>query len=75
MGRRLRSHGIRVRSSRNAALISLAGEIPVSMLSDLLGMSVAASVRWARAAGRDWLGYIGALEERRRATDPAAHPS
>jgi hypothetical protein len=67
MARRLKAHGIRVRRSRNAALIALAGDLPAPVLSDLLGMSTAAAIQWSRRAGRDWLGFINALEQRQSA--------
>lgn len=64
---RLRRNGISVREARNAALISLAADLPAPVLSDMLGMSVAAAIKWSRRAGRDWDGYVAAVASRDRA--------
>lgn len=63
MARRLAAAGISVRASRNTALITLAADLPVKVLSDLLGISTTTSVLWARQAARDWNGYIAAVTE------------
>jgi hypothetical protein len=42
-----------VQPARNAALFSLAADLPAPVISDLFGISVASSVKWARRAGRD----------------------
>lgn len=55
---RMRRYGLTVRRARNAALISLAGDLPASVISDLFGLSIAASMGWARRAGRDWHRYL-----------------
>lgn len=55
---RMRGYGLTVRRARNAALISLAGDLPASVISDLFGLSIAASTGWARRAGRDWHQYL-----------------
>jgi hypothetical protein len=52
-----------VRASRNTALITLAADLPVKVLSDLLGINIATSVLSARQAARDWNGYVAALPE------------
>jgi hypothetical protein len=54
----MRGYGLTVRRARNAALISLAGDLPASVISDLFGLSIAASTGWARRAGRDWHQYL-----------------
>lgn len=59
---RMRRHGLTVRRARNAALISLAGDLPASVLSDLFGLGIAASTRWARRAGRDWHQYLAEVQ-------------
>lgn len=64
---RMRRHGLTVRRARNAALISLASDLPASVISDLFGLSIAASTGWARRAGRDWQGYLSAMNDRPRA--------
>ncbi len=61
---RMRRHGLTVRRARNAALISLASDLPSAVISDLFGLSIAASTGWARRAGRDWQGYLNAMRDR-----------
>lgn len=68
---RLNAHGIAVRPSRNAALISLASDLPAAVVADLIGMNAATAVRWAQRAARDWAGYVSVLEQRDR--DAAPH--
>jgi hypothetical protein len=68
LARRMRGYGLRVRPSRNSALISLAADLPAPVISDLFGMSIASAVKWTRRAGRDWQGYISALQQRERLT-------
>ncbi len=63
---RLRAHGISARQSRNAALIGLASDLPAPVICDLFGLSIAASVKWARRAARDWAGYLSIIEQRER---------
>lgn len=57
LGSRLGRLGIPVKRSRTAALLELAAEIPVPLLSELLGISTASAAAWATAANRDWLTY------------------
>lgn len=47
-------YGIRTTPLRGAALINLAGKIPVGPLSDLTGISNQAAGRWAGIAGSTW---------------------
>jgi hypothetical protein len=70
---RLKALGLRARHGRNAALISLAADLPAPVISDLFGISVSASVSWARRAGRDWHGYIAALRQREREVKAGHH--
>lgn len=49
------------RTRPNAALIALADDLPVAVVHEMLGVSIAAAVKWARRAGRDWNGYISVL--------------
>ncbi|WP_328988843.1 hypothetical protein OG394_21705 [Kribbella sp. NBC_01245] len=67
IAKRLKDHGIRVRPSRNAALIALAADLPASVVATLFNISISAAVRWSRRAGRDWNAYIAA-EAATRAT-------
>jgi hypothetical protein len=61
--RQLNDHGIHARSSRNAALISLAADLPAAVLTDLLGLHANTAFRWIRRAKRDWAGYLAARAE------------
>jgi len=54
---RLAEHGLSLRSTRNAALMALAAELPTPVLADLLGLHVNTSVEWVRAAQGDWGAY------------------
>ncbi|QKW05354.1 hypothetical protein HUT18_02150 [Streptomyces sp. NA04227] len=47
---RLNRVGIRARASRNTALL-LAAQIPASVLSDVLGISITCAVAWSHDAG------------------------
>jgi hypothetical protein len=60
IAKRLKSHGIQIRVARNAALIALAADLPTSVLSDLIGMSTTAAIRWSHRAARNWNAYIEA---------------
>jgi hypothetical protein len=70
MSKRLKVHGIPTRQARNAALIALAGELPISLVSDLFGISISTAINWARHAGKDWNAYLAASHQRRSATSP-----
>jgi hypothetical protein len=51
---KFRDYAIAARPARNAALISLAAELPAPVLADLLDLSTTAAVRWTARAKRDW---------------------
>ena len=53
LGRR----GINLQAGKTAALITLAREVPPSVLADLLGLSLEATTRWSALAGHDWADY------------------
>lgn len=55
--------GIRTRTARNSALISLAADLPAPVLADLLGLHINTAVRWVRRSKRDWAAYIEARAE------------
>ena len=61
--RQLGDHGIQARTSRSAALVDLATDLPAPVLADLLGMHVNTAVRWVRHAKRDWASYLAARAE------------
>jgi hypothetical protein len=60
---KLRTLGIDARPARNAALIALAGNLPTSVLADVLGLSTSTAERWASLAKRDWAAYIAERHE------------
>ncbi|WP_197515789.1 hypothetical protein [Arthrobacter sp. U41] len=53
----LAKRGINLRAGRSAALLNLARDVPASVLSDLLGISIYAAERWGSLSGRDWVDY------------------
>lgn len=57
LSRRLASIGVDARGARNGALLQLAGEVPPIVLSDLLGISINAAIRWVGVASGDWSNY------------------
>jgi hypothetical protein len=66
--RQLNAAGIRTRTARNSALISLAADLLAPILADLLGLHINTAVRWVRRSKRDWASYI---EARAEAASPA----
>lgn len=62
---KLRDLGINARTARNAALISLAGDLPVPILADVLGLHTNTAERWAHLAKSDWTAYIAERANRR----------
>lgn len=65
LSHKLMRHGIHARAARNAALLTLAADLPAPVLVDLLGLHVTTAARWARYVQRDWAAYLAA-----RADDP-----
>lgn len=63
----LTRHGITTHTGRNAALIDLAGDLPSSVLADLLGLNPKTTARWSHATQHNWSSYLAA---RNRNTDP-----
>lgn len=61
---KLRALGLDARPARNAALISLAGNLPTPVLADVLGLSTTIAERWAALAQRDWATYIATQQEK-----------
>lgn len=58
LARKMRLHGLPARPSRNTALLALAADLPASVLSDTLGISISAALQWTRRAARDWNVYL-----------------
>jgi hypothetical protein len=70
MAAKPRRHAIPIRRARNAALISLAADLPAAALSALLGLSISGAVRWTHRAKRDWHAFI----EARTISEPQRRP-
>jgi hypothetical protein len=62
---KLRDVGINARTARNAALVSLAGDLPIPILADVLGLHTATAERWVHLATSDWTAYIAERAEHR----------
>jgi hypothetical protein len=62
LGSRLREHGIRSRSTRNTAIITLACNLPARILADMLGLHITTAERWVGYARRDWTVYLAARD-------------
>lgn len=60
LARRLRRHGLPAHPCRNTALVALAGDIPASVLSELIGISITSALQWSRRSARDWNAYLAA---------------
>ncbi|MFD5753279.1 hypothetical protein [Streptomyces sp. NPDC127033] len=60
LARKMRLHGLPARPSRNTTLLALAADLPASVLSDTLGISISAALQWTRRAVRDWNIYMAA---------------
>ncbi|MFJ8076252.1 hypothetical protein ACIQ7Q_20450 [Streptomyces sp. NPDC096176] len=61
---RLNRLGIRTRACRNTALLDLAAQVPASVLSEVLGISISAAVAWSHDAGNTRLAYAAAVARR-----------
>ncbi|MGO4618252.1 hypothetical protein AB4305_32905 [Nocardia sp. 2YAB30] len=55
---KLRDLGVAARPARNAALMALAGDLPVPVLVDVLGLSITTAEKWTDLAKRDWAAYV-----------------
>jgi len=61
LGERLRALGIYAQTSRRAALLDLAAQLPAAVLADLLGLHQNTAARWMHQAGGDWSRYAARL--------------
>ncbi|MFJ9949414.1 hypothetical protein [Kitasatospora sp. NPDC091207] len=61
---RLYELGIKTRAGRSTALLDLAAELPASVLSDLLGISIRTATGWTQEAGNTRPGYAAELSRR-----------
>lgn len=53
----LNAAGINLKEGRSVALMTMAQEVPPSILSDLLGISIEAASRWSALSSHDWIDY------------------
>ena len=65
-GVRLHRYGIDAHAGRNTARLTLAADLPASVLADLTGISISTAERWSQWAKPDWIAYVG-----QRAADDA----
>lgn len=61
---RLGRIGISCRSSRNAALLQLARDLPAAVLTDMLHIHPNTAIRWVETAGGNWTNYAAARVNR-----------
>lgn len=57
LAKRLNAIGIKARGARTTVLLELAGELPATVIADMLGLNPGTAVRWIHAAGGDWTSY------------------
>jgi hypothetical protein len=60
---KLNRHDIKITAVRNTARITLALDLPASVLADLFDMHINTAVRWVQRAKRDWSSYIATRAE------------
>ena len=60
LSRKMRRYGLPAHSCRNTALVTLAGDLPASVLSELVGISITSALHWNRRSARDWNAYLAA---------------
>ena len=65
LGVRLRSLGIYAQTARRATLLSLASQLPATVLADLLGIHETTAAKWMHQAGGDWSRYAAELARAR----------
>jgi hypothetical protein len=49
--------GVNTVTGRASALLQLAGELPPTVVADLLGLRPKTAVAWGQLAGRPWAAY------------------
>ena len=57
-GARLLRYGLTPHAGRNTAMMTLAADLPASVLADLLGIHEVTATRWAHRTKRDWHTYL-----------------
>lgn len=83
LGQRLRRLGIATMTSRRAALMHLASQLPAAVLAEMLHLHPTTAVKWVAASGGDWNNYAAQIartavianpvESHPRATPPTGH--
>lgn len=74
LAKRLRALGIHVHRARNRAMLDLAGQLPPSVLADLLGFHPVTAAGWAYRAAGDRAAYVAArLQQRGNTPGDGAH--
>jgi hypothetical protein len=61
---RLARIGIDTVTGRASALLQLAGELPPTVVADLLGLRPKTAIAWGQLAGRPWAAYPGLRDQR-----------
>ncbi|MGY5052379.1 hypothetical protein ACWDE0_43660 [Streptomyces sp. 900105755] len=64
LARHLKRVGVDVRGTRNLALLDVAAELPASVASKLLGLSLTSATRWTATAGAHRAAYAADLARR-----------
>jgi integrase len=62
---RLARIGIDTVTGRASALLQLAGELPPTVVADLLGLRTKTAIAWGQLAGRPWAAYPALLDRQR----------
>ena len=61
---RLARIGVNTVTGRASALLQLAGELPPTVVADLLGLRPKTAIAWGQLAGRPWAAYPGLRDQR-----------
>ena len=61
---RLARIGVDTVTGRASALLQLAGELPPTVVADLLGMRPKTAIAWGQLAGRPWAAYPALRDQR-----------
>ncbi|GAA1238659.1 MULTISPECIES: hypothetical protein [Streptomyces] len=64
LSRQMIALGIRVKAARNAALMTLAAELPAVVFSRLLGLHIDGATRWSQMAGAHQNAYAADFNRR-----------
>ncbi|MFJ9618827.1 hypothetical protein [Streptomyces noursei] len=59
----LASHGLATRAARNTAMIGMISDMPLKVVSDLLGIAADTATQWAEYAQDRWAVYLAAVSD------------